>query len=583
MSVIDFIYLFGGLGLFLYGMKTMADGLEKLAGDRLNGLVEKLTGNLGKGVLMGAGVTAIIQSSSATTVMVIGFINAGVMTLKQAVGVIMGANIGTTITAQIIRLGDITGSSWFLMLLKPNVLGQICVVIGAFLLLFLNKKKRNICIGEVLAGFGILFVGLTGMESAVSALKDMPQFEQAILAFQNPIIGVLVGTGITAILQSSSASIGILQAAAATGMIPLSAAVPIILGQNIGTCITALISSIGANKNAKRAAFIHLSFNIFGTVLFLILLYLTPLAGLYPGWNEATDRGGIANFHTMFNVVNTIILLPFSSLLVKLANTVIRGGGTTAVVSLDERLIHTPSIAIAQAKKESVRMLGIARESVDTVYQMLRNNNLSKMGKMDDNENLIDEMEAKITQYLVKIVDEPLSSEESDHATSMFHVVNDIERIGDHAYNIADITQTIVSEDVLFTQSAVDEFYTVHSAVMEMLDMTLNAYENDNIAVAKKIQPCEDVIDILKETLKTRHINRLAKHECSMKSGIFFLDLLSNYERIADHCSNIGLLIEQEATEDKAYDPHNFLKGLHQQHAEEYEKAFNSFQEKYKV
>ena len=261
----------------------------------------------------------------------------------------------------------------------------------------------------------------------------------------------------------------------------------------------------------------------------------------------------------------------------------IRGGGTTAVVSLDERLIHTPSIAIAQAKKESVRMLGIARESVDTVYQMLRNNNLSKMGKMDDNENLIDEMEAKITQYLVKIVDEPLSSEESDHATSMFHVVNDIERIGDHAYNIADITQTIVSEDVLFTQSAVDEFYTVHSAVMEMLDMTLNAYENDNIAVAKKIQPCEDVIDILKETLKTRHINRLAKHECSMKSGIFFLDLLSNYERIADHCSNIGLLIEQEATEDKAYDPHNFLKGLHQQHAEEYEKAFNSFQEKYKV
>lgn len=584
MNIFDVIYLLGGLGLFLYGMKTMSDGLEKLAGDKLSILIDKMTGNRLKAVAVGAGVTAVIQSSSATTVMVIGFINAGVMTLKQAVGVIMGANIGTTVTSQILALGDISDKAIFLQFLKPNNLAQFCVVGGVILLMFLaNKNKRNIDIGQILAGFGILFIGLTHMESAVSGLRNMPQFQEAIIAFKNPIVGVLTGMIITAVIQSSSASIGILQAATVTGQITLSAAVPIILGQNIGTCITAILSCVGANKNAKRAAFIHLTFNIIGTILFLIVLYLTPIRMLIPMWDEVTNRQGIANFHMLFNIINTIILFPFANVLVKFANLAIRGKDEEQVVVLDERLLATPAVALGQVKKEIVHMLALAKKNVSCVYRMTRESNLDLLEKINKNEDYIDEMEAQITQYLVKIVDEPTGNEESDEVSSMLHVVNDIERIGDHACNISDSVSTLLRQGMNFTDKAAEELRIVHKSVLEILNLSIAAYANNDIMAARRIQPCEDVVDYLKDVLKDRHVDRLTQHECTIKSGVVFLDLLSNYERIADHCSNIGLAVEQMGSDNKVYDPHHYLQGLHKQVPEDYERVYEYYKEKFSV
>ena len=584
MDIFDIIYLLGGLGLFLYGMKTMSDGLEKLAGDKLGLLIDKMTGNRIKAVAVGAGVTAVIQSSSATTVMVIGFINAGVMTLKQAVGVIMGANIGTTITSQILALGDISDKAIFLQFLKPNNLAQFCVVAGVILLMFLtSKNKRNMDIGQILAGFGILFIGLTHMESAVSGLRDLPQFQEAIIAFKNPVVGVLTGMVITAVIQSSSASIGILQAATVTGQITLSAAVPIILGQNIGTCITAIISCIGANKNAKRAAFIHLTFNVIGTILFLILLYATPIRMLIPMWDQVTNRQGIANFHMFFNIANTIILFPFANGLVALANWVIRGDDHERVVVLDERLLATPAVALGQVKKEIVHMLEVAKKNVSCVYRMAREGNLDLIDKINKNEDTIDEMEAQITQYLVKIVDEPSGNEESDEVSSMLHVVNDIERIGDHACNISDSLTSLLRQGMNFTEKAAEELHVVHKSVLEILNLAIAAYDHNDLTAARRIQPCEDVVDDLKDILKDRHVDRLTQHECTIKSGVVFLDLLSNYERIADHCSNIGLAVEQMAAQDKAYDPHHYLQELHQEATKDYERIYEYYKEKFSV
>ncbi len=584
MDIFDIIYLLGGLGLFLYGMKTMSDGLEKLAGDKLGLLIDKMTGNRIKAVAVGAGVTAVIQSSSATTVMVIGFINAGVMTLKQAVGVIMGANIGTTITSQILALGDISDKAIFLQFLKPNNLAQFCVIAGVILLMFLtSKSKRNMDIGQILAGFGILFIGLTHMESAVSGLRDLPQFQEAIIAFKNPVVGVLTGMVITAVIQSSSASIGILQAATVTGQITLSAAVPIILGQNIGTCITAIISCIGANKNAKRAAFIHLTFNVVGTILFLILLYATPIRMLIPMWDQVTNRQGIANFHMFFNIANTIILFPFANGLVAIANWVIRGDDHERVVVLDERLLATPAVALGQVKKEIVHMLEVAKKNVSCVYRMAREGNLDLIDKINKNEDTIDEMEAQITQYLVKIVDEPSGNEESDEVSSMLHVVNDIERIGDHACNISDSLTSLLRQGMNFTEKAAEELHVVHKSVLEILNLAIAAYDHNDLTAARRIQPCEDVVDDLKDILKDRHVDRLTQHECTIKSGVVFLDLLSNYERIADHCSNIGLAVEQMAAQDKAYDPHHYLQELHQEATKDYERIYEYYKEKFSV
>ncbi len=577
------ISLLAGLAFFMYGMNIMGEGLEKSAGDKLGKIIDSFTSNKFKGVLVGLGVTALIQSSSATTVMVIGFINAGLMNLGQAVGVIMGANIGTTVTSFIISMEDISSSASSLMgLLKPSFWAPIMAVLGVFFILFINKKKYQ-SVGLILAGFGFLFVGLGMMEESMAFLKDSESFKQIMVSFGNPLIGVLVGTVVTAIIQSSSASVGILQTLAGSMVLPFSSVVPVILGQNIGTCITAILSSVGANKNAKRGAVIHLLFNVIGTVVFMVLIYATPLASYLPFWNDQTSRLNIAVFHLIFNVFNTLMLLPFSNMLVKAAQIIVpgkdRGMGHNL---LDERLIATPALAISQAVKQVVRMAHIARESVGVSLDMLENQNTSKRGLIDDNEEALDEMEAQTTQYLVKIADQSLTEDENENVSMMFHIITDLERIGDHAYNIAEGVEAAVAAETITSKKALSELESMAAATREIVDLAVKAYENNDVEAAKRIQPCEDVIDLMKETFKSRHVNRLTKQKCNFKSGVLFLDVINNLERISDHCSNVGLAVEQLANpQEVGYDQHLYMKDLHMNKTKEYKAIYTEYLEKY--
>lgn len=577
------ITLLAGLALFMYGMNIMGDGLEKAAGDRLGKIIDSFTSNRIKGVLVGLGVTALIQSSSATTVMVIGFINAGLMNLSQAVGVIMGANVGTTVTSFLISMEDVGSSaSAYLSLLKPSLWAPIFAAIGVFSMMFLKKNKQQ-SIGMIFAGFGFLFIGLGMMESSLSFLKDNEAFRQTLVSFRNPVLGVLVGAGVTAIIQSSSASIGILQTLAASMVLPFSSVVPVILGQNIGTCITAMLSSIGANKNAKRAAAIHLLFNIIGTTIVLILLYVFPIAQYLPFWNEQTTRFNIAMFHLVFNIFNTLLQLPFADGLVKLAKIFVPGAeGNVGQNFLDERLIATPALAIAQADKQMIKMARLAQESVNVSLNMLEKQNTSKMGLIDDNEEAIDQMEASTTQYLVKIADKSLTGDENERVSAMFHIITDIERIGDHAYNIAEGVKTAMKEDVFASKKALAELEAMSQATRDIVELAIKAYEDNDLDAAKRIQPCEDVIDIMKETFKRHHVNRLTKQKCNFKSGVVFLDVISNLERISDHCSNIGLAVEQLANpQEVGYDQHLYMKDLHTNKTKEYKQFYEEYYEKY--
>ncbi|NLY43595.1 MAG: Na/Pi cotransporter family protein, partial [Clostridiaceae bacterium] len=575
--------LFGGAAIFLYGMKLMGDGLEKTAGKRMQKIIEAVTSNRLKAVLVGAAVTAIIQSSGATTVMVVGFVNAGIMSLTQAVGVIMGANIGTTVTAQIIRLGDISASAWYFNLLRPNTLAPVVVALGVGLIMFSKKKKLN-NIGEILAGFGLLFMGMGTMEEAVKGLRDLPQFKEMFMAFSNPVLGVLIGAVVTAVIQSSSASVGILQAAASTGLVSFSAAVPIILGQNIGTCVVALLSSIGASKNAKKAAMIHLFFNIIGTIIFLSAIYIYQYTIGFSFWNAPVNKGIIADFHTLFNIVNTIILFPFAEVLVKMAHLAIRGKERVKVQkTLDERFISTPSVAVSQTVKEVVRMGEVAKLNVCLSIQSILDKNVSAIGKIEDNEDIIDEMETEITQYLVKIADEPLNKEENKLVSALFNVITDIERIGDHATNLAEIAEYITHNDIEFSQIAREELVTITNAVKEIVGMTMTSLEKQDAKLAMRIQPCEDVIDLLKETLRMRHIDRLSQQKCSLKAGVIFLDIINNLERIGDHCSNIGVAIEQLKSPSSNFDVHQYLRNVHINKTPEYEKMYAEYEKKYSL
>ncbi len=406
-----------------------------------------------------------------------------------------------------------------------------------------------------------------------------------MLSFSNPIIGVLVGAGVTAIIQSSSASVGILQTLAGSMVLPFSSVVPVILGQNIGTCITAILSSIGANKNAKRAAVIHLLFNVIGTALFLVLIYAFPVANYLPFWNEQTSRLNIAVFHLIFNISNTLILLPFSNFLVKCAQFIVPGKETRVGYNfLDERLLATPALAVGQAVKQVVGMAHLAQESVGLSLDMLENQSTSKMGEIDDNELAIDEIEANTTQYLVKIADEPLTDEENENVSMMFHIVTDLERIGDHAFNIAEGVEAAVKDDIETSKKALSELDTMARATREIIDLAVHAYEFRDIDAARRIQPCEDVIDLMKETFKMRHVNRLTKQKCNFKSGVLFLDVINNLERIADHCSNIGLAVEQLANPQiVGYDQHLYMKDLHMNKTDEYKLIYKEYLEKYNI
>ncbi|MCC0637577.1 MULTISPECIES: Na/Pi cotransporter family protein [unclassified Clostridioides] len=527
------ISLMGGLGLFLYGMNLMGEGLQKSAGTKLKKIIKLLTSNLFMGVLVGTGVTAVIQSSSATTVMVVGFVNAGIMTLKQAIGVIMGANIGTTVTAQLVSF-DLAG-------MAPVALG-----IGIILYLFGNKPRiKNIA--EILIGFGILFTGMDFMKMAVEPLKDYQGFTDLLVTFGNyPLLGLLLGFGITAIIQSSSASMGMLVALAAEGLIPLAAALPILYGQNIGTCVTSLLSSIGANKNARRAAMMHLIFNVLGTVIFLLLLN-KPIVNLVTSWDPSNVARQIANTHTLFNIISVLILLPFTKVIIKLAIKLVPDKAGDAdedeaktIKYIDDRMIETPSIALANTIKEALRMGEKAKESLNASMEALVEHSTEKIDKTYRREKLINDLQKAILNYLLKLSKAPLDDNSREVVDTLFNTVNDIERIGDHAKNIAELSQVAIDSNISFSEEGQAELDIMYNKVVSAYTYALESMRTDDVDLACKVIKIEEQVDIMEKSCRANHMYRLNNNLCSIENGVIYLDVISNLERISDHAVNIA-------------------------------------------
>lgn len=579
------IQVIGGLCLFLFGMKMMGDSLEKTAGMKMQKIVESLTGNIFKGVLVGALVTAVIQSSSATTVMVVGFVSAGLMTLKQSAGVIMGANIGTTITAHILRLNDVSSDNFFLAFFKPDNLLFILIIIG-MMLMYLAKSQTKKESGGIFLGLALVFAGMMFMSDGLGSI-DKSIFEILFSYCANlPLLGVLIGTVVTAIIQSSSASVGILQAVASTGAITLGGAIPIILGQNIGTCVTAILSSVGASKTAKKASTLHLVFNLIGTAIFFAVLYLV-CPYVVTGWNalmqQNVNSGSIANFHTVFNVATTLLLLPFAGLLVRLINGRSKEDSkeTPASQQLDDRFLHAPAIALGQSKNVVLSMLELAKKNVVLSEDAVLNKNTDSMHEIKQIERNVDTLESELSSYLVKIADKDLSESESKLAMGYMHMISDIERISDHASNMSDIAKVMIETDQKFSKGGTKELRNMFLAIYDLLDNTMEAVRENDVKIAAQIEPKEQVIDLFKATFKLKHLDRLTKKKCSVESGVAFLEMINNLERVADHCSNIGVTVLQIHSKETIFNPHEYLKIESIRQTEQYSKTYNEFMEKY--
>jgi len=543
MTIFDVLNMIGGLCLFLFGMNVMGDGLERRAGSSLKTLLSKLTGNKLAAFLTGLGVTAVIQSSSATTVMVVGFVNSGLMTLQQSIGVIMGANIGTTVTAWILSLGGISSDNLFMQLLKPTSFTPVLALIGTVFMMF-SKSSKQKDTGSILLGFATLMFGMDTMSGAVSGLADIPAFQNLFLMFENPILGVLVGAVLTGIIQSSSASVGILQALSATGAVSYAAAIPIIMGQNIGTCVTALLSSFGTNKNAKRAAIVHLSFNVIGTVVWLSVFSLVSALFQPAILGESATYLGIAVCHSLFNSLCTALLLPQSLLLEKMAYLIVPEGKDPArTVELDERLLATPSIALGQCDQLLSKM---AVETVDGFrlsLAALNNLDASAADQIRSIEKDIDHYEDILGTFLTKLARAQISDDDSSEVSKLLKVIGDLERISDHSVNVLESVEEIKSKQIDFSEGARKEMAVLCSALSEILDTTLAALRSNDLSAACMVEPLEQVIDGLKLALRDRHVMRLKKGECSVEAGFIWSDLLTDLERTSDHCSNIALCI----------------------------------------
>lgn len=543
MSIFDVLTMIGGLSLFLFGMNLMGEALERRAGSSLRTLLGKLTTNKFIGLFTGLGVTAVIQSSSATTVMVVGFVNSGLINLRQAINVIMGANIGTTVTSWILSLSGIDSGNVFVKLLKPSSFTPILALIGIVLYMFVkNDKKKDT--GLILLGFATLMFGMDAMTGAVKGLADVPAFQQMFIMFKNPILGVLVGAVLTAIIQSSSASVGVLQALAATGQVSFGAAIPIIMGQNIGTCITALLSSVGANKNAKRAAFVHLFFNVIGTLMCLVLFYL--VRGFFPVLDDPASLVGIAVCHSAFNIFCTLVLLPMAGLLEKLVIKLIPDSKMPEVVEeLDERLLATPPVALERCQRTTEDMAKCAvdalLESIDTISDY----RADKAESILEKEELSDHYEDILGTYLVKLSSYKISDADSAEAAKLLKIIGDFERISDHAVNVLESSEEMYTKKLSFSPSAAEEMNVLTMAVKDILQLTYKAFIDNDIEAAEMVEPLEQVIDKLKERLRSHHIVRLQRDECSIEAGFVWQDLLTNLERVSDHCSNIaGCIID---------------------------------------
>lgn len=589
MDFFGVLTMLGGLALFLYGMETMGRGLSQLSGGKLERVLERLTSNPVKAVLLGAGVTAVIQSSSATTVMVVGFVNSGIMKLTQAVGIIMGANIGTTITSWILSLSGIESGNFFLRLLKPSSFSPVLALIGVCLLMFSRRDKQK-DLGTILVGFAILMTGMDTMSGAVKPLADVPEFTRILTMFSNPVLGMLSGALLTAVIQSSSASVGILQALCVTGAVSFGAAVPIILGQNIGTCVTAMLSSIGAHRNARRTALVHLYFNVIGTAVFMLVFYGLHAFLNFDFLNEPINAAGIAAVHSLFNVAATAVLLPFSGVLVKLACLTIPDSGKKSskkhadmgeLALLDVRFLDTPGYAVEQCRMASVKMAKLSKEALMRSVELLSDYQEEQAEEVKRLEELVDRYEDGLGNYLVKLGSRDLSERDSHTISMILHCIGDFERICDHAVNIMETAQELYQKKLAFSRKAEEELETFTRALLEIMDRSVDVFEREDPAGAVHIEPLEETIDVLSRKLKKRHVERLRAGECTIELGFVLSDLITDYERISDHCSNVAIaLIQTEAKEQEA---HEYAAGLHRGEDPSFQREYEAYRERYRL
>lgn len=586
MLILNFISLGGGVALFLYGMTVMGNGLEKLSGGKMEKALEKLTGNIFASVLLGTVVTGVLQSSSATTVIVVGLVNAGMLQLRQAIGVIMGANIGTTVTAQLIRLSDIESQSLVLSFFKPANLAPLAALMGILLYMASRRAFRRE-IGQMLLGFGILFSGMFSMEAAVEPLKELPIFAEMMSAMSNPLLGVLTGAVVTAVIQSSSASVGMLQAIASTGAIPFSSAFPIIMGQNIGTCITPILASIGASKNAKRSAAVHLYFNIIGTTLFLVFAYgFIAIFGAPDFWFEKVTRTTIANFHTTFNIVVTAVLIPFAGLLEKLACATVKNSvhndDERIFDLIDERLLVSPSLALQQSQHLITEMANLSLKNYYDSMELVAKFDGKTFERINETEKTVDKIEDKLENYLVRLSAEPMNPDESKMISVHLHMLKDYERISDYCTNLAECSQELFDDNVTFSERAVAELDILFGAVHDIIEIANRAQSDMSEAAAREIEPLEETIDEMVRILKDAHIERLKSGNCSINAGIAFNEILTNLERIADHCSNIGMeIIGSKESFGAHYESHEYARSIHEANDAAYAFAYETYSNKY--
>lgn len=579
------IGLIGGLALFLYGMDEMGKGLSKASGGKLESILEKLTSSPIKAVLLGAGVTAVIQSSSATTVMVVGFVNSGIMKLSQAVGIIMGANIGTTMTSWILSLSGIESGNFFVNLLKPSTFSPILAMIAVVLIMFAKSEKKH-NVATILIGFAILMTGMDMMSAAVKPLRDVPEFTNILIQFSNPILGMLAGAVLTAIIQSSSASVGILQALCSTGSVTFGTAIPIIMGQNIGTCITAVLSSIGTSKNAKRAACVHLSFNVIGTVIFMIVFYTANAFVNFAFLNDSANAAGIAVVHSVFNVCATIVLLPCAKLLEKLACFLIRNEVEVAEEDkefkiLDDRFLDTPSIAMEHCKMMTDKMAVMAQEAITKAMGLVWQYDEKVAEEVGELESRVDRYEDELGTYLVQLSSRKLNQKDSQTLSELLHCIGDFERISDHALNIVNAAKEMKEKELAFSEDAQNEFTVFAKAVKDILDTSVKVFVDNNGEEAKAVEPLEDLVDKINKEVKKRHVSRLRQGRCTIEMGFILSNLSTDLERIADHCSNIAVCIIQ--LQENQFDAHEYVESLDKGENTVYRKYYEQYKQTYRL
>ena len=581
MNIFSICTLCGGLAFFLFGMHVMSQSLEKIAGGKLEATLKKMTSNPFKSLALGAGITIAVQSSSAMTVMLVGLVNSGIMQLEQTVGVIMGSNIGTTLTAWLLSTAGIKSDNVLVSLLKPENFAPIVALIGIIMIMMSKKKKRQ-DIGTIMVGFAVLMFGMELMKDAVSPLAEMEGFSKLLVAFKNPLLSVLFGAVFTGIIQSSAASVGILQALSLTGTISYRMAIPIIMGQNIGTCVTALLSSIGVNKNAKRVTVVHMSFNIIGTVICLTVFYGLDALIHFSFVDKPIGAVEIAAVHSIFNIVTTLILLPFSNQLVKLAKKLIPDSKEAEVaVLLDKRLIATPPLAVSQCREKTVDMAQGAKEALHEALAAMFDYSDKAVLSVEEKEQLLDEMEDQLSTFLLELSAVSLTDEDSRTVTELLHTISDFERISDHAINMIEIAQEMERNSQSFSDSAKDDFSTLFAALTEISGLTVKAFADNDTELAMNVEPLEEVIDDLTAAIRDKHIERLRRGECSPELGVYLSDLLINCERVSDHCSNIAVSIIQIAR--SSMRSHVYLNELKAQRSEQFIGAYNSYHEKYRL